>query len=85
MVKFATKAKRDEIEQIQNKIYLENKRLKFLLGTPQESNSVSKIYFRVDDMETRVTREYEQFDEFIRLTNQTAVEAVLSAEAETKV
>ena len=36
-------------------------------------------------METRVTREYEQFDEFIRLTNQTAVEAVLSAEAETKV
>ena len=42
-------------------------------------------HFRVDDMETRVTREYEQFDEFIRLTNQTAVEAVLSAEAETKV
>merc|ERR1711931_581961 len=64
MVKFATKAKRDEIEQIQTKIHLENK--------------------RVDDMETRVTREYEQFDEFIRLTNQTAVEAVLSAEAETK-
>ena len=42
-------------------------------------------HFRVDDMETRVTREYEHFDEFIRLTNQTAVEAVLSAEAETKV
>jgi len=53
MVKFATKAKRDEIEQIQTKIHLENK--------------------RVDDMETRVTREYEHFDEFIRLTNQTAV------------
>lgn len=34
MVKFATKAKRDEIEQIQNKIYLENKRLESLLGTP---------------------------------------------------
>jgi hypothetical protein len=64
MVKFATKAKRDEIEQIQTEIHLENK--------------------RVDDMETRVTREYEQFDEFIRLTNQTAVEAVLSAEVETK-
>merc|ERR1712159_508515 len=64
MVKFATKAKRDEIEQIQTKIHLENK--------------------RVDDMETRVTREYEHFDEFIRLTNQTAVEAVLAAEAETK-
>jgi len=64
MVKFSIKAKCDEIDQIQNNIQLENK--------------------RVDDMETRVTREYEQFDEFIRLTNQTAVEAVLSAEAETK-
>ena len=81
MVKFATKAKRDEIEQIQNKIHLENKRfdsLKILQG-------FQNVFFRVDDMETRVTREYEQFDEFIRLTNQTAVEAVLSAEAETKV